>query len=88
MGNLDQLERRLVHGRLECLVAVPVAIGFLDDDAALEQQALEYLADIEPVIFRILHAAGNVLEIAEQRHVGHFGLLGHRIFPGDRGALG
>jgi len=34
--NLDQLERRLVHPRLEVLVALPVAIRLLDHDAALE----------------------------------------------------
>ena len=36
--DLDQLERRLVHRRLEFLVALPVAVGLLDHDAALEQQ--------------------------------------------------
>jgi hypothetical protein len=44
MRNLDQLEGGLVHRCLELLVALPVAVGLLDDDAALEQQALEHLA--------------------------------------------
>ena len=37
MRDLDQLEVGLVHGALEAAVALPVAIGLLDDDAALEQ---------------------------------------------------
>ena len=32
MRNLDQLERRLVHGGLELLVALPVAVRLLDND--------------------------------------------------------
>ena len=73
--NLDQLERRLVHRRLERLVALPVAVGLLDDDAALEQQPLEHLADVELLVLGVAHAERDVLEIAEQRHVGDFGRM-------------
>src|SRR5690606_10006339 len=66
--NLDQLEGGLVHGRLEALVALPVAIGLLDHDAALEEQLLEDQADVELVVARILDAERDVLEIAEQGH--------------------
>ena len=77
MRDLDQFERRLVHGRLERLVAIPVAIRFLHDDAALEKQALEHLGDIEFLVARVADAERDVLEIAEQRHVGDFGRMGH-----------
>ena len=75
--NLDQLERRFVHRRLERLVTIPIAVRFFDDDAALEQQALEHFADIELFIIGIAHAERDVLEIAEQRHVRYVGMIGH-----------
>jgi len=77
--NLDQLEVRLVHRRLEALVAIPVAIGFLDHDAALEQQAFEHALDVELVVFRITHTERHVLEVAEQRHAHAVGRASHRI---------
>src|SRR5262249_14838044 len=64
--------KALVHGGLECLVALPVAVRLLHHDAALEQEPLEHLADVEPLVFRVLHAERDVLEVAEQRHVGDF----------------
>jgi hypothetical protein len=84
MGNLDQLERGFVHRRLEFLVARPVAVGFLDHDAALQQQSLEDLVDVELGVFRVAHAESNVLEVAEQRHAGDFGIAGHDRAPVDR----
>src|SRR3546814_12642109 len=45
--DLDELEGRLVHGRLEILVASPVAVGFLHHDVALQQQALAHPRDVE-----------------------------------------
>ena len=73
MGDLDQLEVGFVHGRLETLVAVPVAIGLLDDNAALEEQAFENELDVELFVARIAHAQGHVLEITEQGHADIFG---------------
>src|SRR5262249_20339949 len=84
MRNLDQLETRLVHRRLECLVALPIAVGLLDHDAALEQQALEHLADVELLVIRVAHAERDVLEVAEQRHAGGFGRAGHGESDLDR----
>jgi len=77
MRNLDQLEVGLVHGGLEALVAVPVAVGFLDDDATLEQQALQYRLDVEFFVVCVAHAEGDVLEVAEQRHADGVGGCGH-----------
>ena len=74
MRDLDQFKRRAVHADLEFLVALPVAVGFLDDDRALQQQAFEHAIDVELLVFCILHAERDVLEIAEQRHVA--GLVG------------
>src|SRR5690606_29033370 len=51
--DLDQLESGFMHCRLELLVAIPVAVGLLGDDAALEQEALENWLDFEPHIIRI-----------------------------------
>ena len=77
MRDFDQLERRFVHRRLEGLVPIPVAVGFLDDDAALQQQPLEDFGNVEFFIAGVAYAERDVLEIAEQRHVGHVGMIGH-----------
>src|SRR5258708_960645 len=83
--DLDQLERSLVHGRLEFLVAVPVAVGLLHHDAALEEQALEDFADVELRVLRFANAEGDVLEVAEDRHVlggggsGHCAIIGRTL---------
>ena len=68
MGDFDQLEIGLVHGGLEALVALPVAIRLLDHDAALEQQALQDGLDVEFVVLGVTYAEGHVFEVAEQRH--------------------
>ena len=68
MRNFDQFEVGLVHGGLEGLVAVPVTVGLLDDDAALEQQALQHGLDVELFVLGVAHAEGDVLEVAEERH--------------------
>ncbi len=70
--DFDQFEIGLVHGRLEFLVALPVAIGLLDDDAALEQQALEHRPDVELLEFGVAHTQRHVLEVAEKRHADVF----------------
>ncbi|MNJ65794.1 hypothetical protein D3C77_618330 [compost metagenome] len=70
--NFDQLEIGLVHGGLEFLVAFPVAIGFLDDDAALEQQAFQHGPDVEFLVFGVPHTQRHVLEVAEKRHADVF----------------
>src|SRR5438128_1257647 len=79
MRDLDQLEARVVHGRLEYLVSLPVAIGLLDDNRAFQQQAFQDPGDIELVVPRIAYAEGNVLEITEQREVGGFGSRGRIV---------
>jgi hypothetical protein len=73
----DQLERGRVHRRLEFLVALPVAIGLLHHDRALQQQALEYPADVELRVLGIAHAERDVLEIAEHRETARIGVDGH-----------
>jgi hypothetical protein len=67
--DLDQFEGCLVHRCLELAVALPVAIGLLHHDAALEQQAFEHLADVELAVAGVLDAEGHVLEVAEHGHV-------------------
>ncbi|OGG43857.1 MAG: hypothetical protein A3F84_27510 [Candidatus Handelsmanbacteria bacterium RIFCSPLOWO2_12_FULL_64_10] len=80
--DLDQLEAGLVHGRLELLVALPVAVGLANDDAALEQQPFQHPPDVELRILRLAHAERDVLEVAEERHVFDLGLAGHGNSPG------
>jgi hypothetical protein len=65
--DFDHLERRLVHGGFELLVALPVAVGLLDHDRALQQQALQNPADVELVILGVAHAERHVLEVAKHR---------------------
>ncbi|MNC95047.1 hypothetical protein D3C83_120590 [compost metagenome] len=63
-----------MHGGLELLVALPVAVGLLHHDRALGQQALEHLRHVELRVARFAHAEGDVLEVAEHRQaagVGH-----------------
>ena len=66
--DFDQLEVGLVHGRLEALVAVPVAVRLLDHDAALEQQTFQHRLDVELVVVGVAHTERHVFKIAEQRH--------------------
>ena len=70
--DFDQFEIGFVHGRLEFLVALPVAIGLLDDDAALEQQTLQHRPDVELLEFGVAHTQRHVLEVAEKRHADVF----------------
>src|SRR6185312_15295914 len=86
--DLDQLEVGLVHRRLEALVALPVAVRLLDDDAALQQQPLQHLADVELLVLGVTDAERDVLEVAKQREarvVVGCGLHGGRL-RGDRPA--
>ncbi len=83
MGDFDELEGRLVHRPFEFLVALPVAVGLLDDDIALEQQALQHLLDIEGRILGVAHAERDILEVTEQGHVMGVGFCVHgsSFFP-------
>ena len=69
MRNFDEFERGVMHHRLEFLVAVPVAISFLDDYAALYQQAFEHQVDIEFFYPGVAHTQRHVLEVAEYRQI-------------------
>jgi len=68
MGDFDQLEGSLVHDLLKLLVALPVAVSLLDDDAALEQQAFEHFLDVKLCMLGVFHTQSDILEIAEQCH--------------------
>jgi len=68
-----------VHGRLEFLVALPVAVRLLHHDAALEEEALEDLADVELRVLRFANAERDVLEVAEDGHVLRVGGSGHLV---------
>src|SRR3546814_17308480 len=64
MRDLDQLAGGLVHRRLELLVERPVAVGRLDHDVALQQQALEHPADDEGRVLGVIEAERHILKIA------------------------
>ena len=61
----DELKARLMHAGLELAIPLPVAVGFLDDDRALQEQPLEHAIDVELRIARIAHAQGDVLKVTE-----------------------
>ena len=54
-----------MHCGLERLVALPVAVGFLDDDAAFDEQTLDDQIDVEARILGVPDAQSDVLEVAE-----------------------
>src|SRR6516164_5360813 len=81
MGNLDQLERRLMHAGFERLVALPVTVRLLDDNAALQQQPLQHLLHVELGVLGVAHAQREGLEIAEQRHIRDLRLSCHGGSP-------
>ncbi len=68
MGNFDEFKARLVHRRLEGLVAFPVTVRLLHHDAALQQQPFQHTLDVELVDAYIAHTKGNVFKIAKHRH--------------------
>jgi len=70
MRDLDELERRFVQPPLKHLVALKIAVGFLDHDLALEQQTLEHLADVERGKVRVMRAQRDVFQVEEYSHRG------------------
>jgi hypothetical protein len=72
-----------VHRPLVGLVAGPVAVGFLDDDVSLYEEAFEDLADLEPGEFGLAGADGDVFKVAENREDG-----GAVAFRSDGGGVG
>src|SRR5215475_2192216 len=81
VGNLDQLERRLMHAGFERLVALPVTVRLLNNNAALQQQPLQHLLHVELGVLGVAHAQREVLEIAEQRHILNLRLSCHACSP-------
>src|SRR5688572_12536508 len=84
--NLDQLERCRVHGCLEFLVPLPVAVRLLDHDRALGEQPFEHLRHVELRVSRLFHAEGDVLEVAEHGKAACLGAECH--YWSLRGACG
>src|SRR5439155_25360734 len=70
MRDLDELERRFVEPPLKRLVALKLAVGFLDHDLALEQQTLEHLADVERGKVRVMCAQRDVFQVEEHSNRG------------------
>src|SRR5213083_3292309 len=70
MRDLDELERRFVQPSLKRLVALKIAVRFLDHDLALEQQTLEHLADVERGKVRVMRTQRDVFQVEEYSHRG------------------
>ncbi len=68
MRDFDQLESGFMQIALEDLVAVEVAVGFLDDDVALEQEAFEDFLNFEAGVIGVERPEGDVLEVEEHGH--------------------
>ena len=68
---------------LKRLVALEVAVSFLDDDMPLEQQPFEHLLNVERRVVGIVGAERDVLQVEVHRH-GRVGVLGihNRLNPG------
>jgi hypothetical protein len=64
-------------GRFKLPITLLVTVGLLDDDVALEQEAVQHLLHIEFGVFGVLHAEGDVLKITEQHHVLGLWFFGH-----------
>src|SRR6266481_2924603 len=71
MRDLDELERCFVQPPLKRLVALKIAVGFLDHDLALEKQTLEHLADVERGKVRVMRAQRDVWR---QKYRAKFGI--------------
>src|SRR3546814_16533612 len=85
VGDFDQFEIGLVHGGLEFAITFPVAISFLDHDAALEQQAFQYRLDVESLVIGVAHAYCDVFKVAEKRHLDAFLTSSHEDLRGATG---
>src|SRR5439155_16481148 len=78
MRDLDELERSFVQSPLKRLVALKIAVGFLDHNLALEQQTLEHLADVERGKVRVMRAQRDVFQVEEHSHCGVMVLHTHQ----------
>ena len=68
-----------MNDTLVLFVAIPVGVRLLHHDAALEEQALDDLRDVELRILRLAHSDGQVFEVTKH---------GHRLGSILRGAHG
>ena len=68
--DFDEFEGGFVEVALGVLVALEVAVGLLDDDMALEEEALKDLVDLDAGIFRLAGPEDDVFEIEVDRHGG------------------
>jgi hypothetical protein len=69
LRHVDQLDGPLVERPLVFGEAIPVGVGAADDDLALLEQALQDQLDLELLVLRFFHTAGDVLEVDEQRQL-------------------
>jgi hypothetical protein len=67
LGDLDELDGRLVEAALVVRVAAPVGVGLLDEQLAFVEQALEDEVHVELAVVGVTDADGDVLEIDEKR---------------------
>ena len=72
LRDVDQLDALAVELAHRVFVVPPVAVGPLEDDAALLQQPLEHQLDLELAGLHVADADGQVLEVDENGDQGFF----------------
>ena len=70
VGDLDQFEGGFVEAALESLVTIKIAVGLFHYNVSLEEQPLDYLANLESRELRFVRADRNVFQIKKYRHGG------------------
>src|SRR5262249_49798393 len=69
LGNVDELDGPFVERALVLGEAVPVGVRAPHDDLALLEESLQDQLELELLVLRFLHAAGDVLEVHEHRQL-------------------
>lgn len=73
MWDFDEFEGGFVHAFFEITVAIPVGVGFFDDDVSFEEETFEHFGDVEFVELGFFGTDGDVFEVTEDGHdVGAF----------------
>ena len=83
MGNFDQLKIRFMHPRLEGFIPIPIAVGFLDHNAALGKQALR-IGRISTCHSGHHARPAQYFRNHKKRHAGGIGSVGHESQSGFR----
>ncbi len=70
-----------MHDRLEFLVPVPVTVGLLRHDVALDKQAFQHQLDVEFLHIGVPDTQRDILEITKYGQIEVFTVGGHGLTP-------